>query len=83
MTPKIRALAAAAGSLFVLAAGAGAADKPPMEKCYGVAKPGQNDCAGNRHSCAGQSKEQSDKEWILVPKGTCDRLAGGSTTPGK
>lgn len=84
MTLKTSALAAAVGSLFVLGANAQAADKVEMEKCYGVAKAGKNDCAGNGHSCAAQSKsDQSAKEWIHLPKGTCDRIVGGSTTPAK
>ena len=60
-----------------------AADKPAdnMEKCYGVAKAGKNDCAGAAHACAGQSKvDAGAKEFITVPKGTCERLAGGSLT---
>jgi uncharacterized membrane protein len=58
-----------------------AADKPDMEKCYGVAKAGKNDCAGPAHACAGQSKMDSGaKEWISLPKGTCERLAGGTLT---
>lgn len=56
-----------------------AADKPELEKCYGVAKAGKNDCAGTAHSCAGQSKvDAGGKDWISVPKGTCEKLAGGS-----
>jgi uncharacterized membrane protein len=54
------------------------------EKCYGVAKAGKNDCASanGTHSCAGQSKVDSDgNEWKYVAKGTCDKL-GGSTKPG-
>lgn len=52
------------------------------EKCYGVAKAGKNDCAGATHACAGQAKaDASGKEWIQLPKGTCERLAGGSLTP--
>jgi len=55
-----------------------------MEKCYGVAKAGKNDCAGGAHACAGQSsKDGSGKEFVKVPKGTCARLVGGSTTPAK
>jgi uncharacterized membrane protein len=58
-----------------------AADKPEMEKCYGVVKAGKNDCAGPAHACAGQSKvDAGAKEFITVPKGTCERLAGGSLT---
>ncbi len=58
-----------------------AADKADMEKCYGVAKAGKNDCAGPAHACAGQSKvDAGAKEFITLPKGTCERLAGGSLT---
>lgn len=84
MTLKNSALAAAVGSLLVLGMSAQAADKPEMEKCYGVVKAGKNDCAGHGHSCAGQAKADRDaQEWISVPKGTCERIAGGSVNPGK
>jgi uncharacterized membrane protein len=57
-------------------------DKGTSEKCYGIAKAGKNDCAANGHSCAGQAKKDADgKEWIHLPKGTCDRIVGGSTAP--
>lgn len=56
-----------------------AADDAKSEKCYGVAKAAKNDCAGAAHACAGQSKmDASPKEFIEVPKGTCERLVGGS-----
>jgi uncharacterized membrane protein len=49
-----------------------------------VAKAGKNDCAGAAHACAGQSsKDGSNKEFVKVPKGTCERLVGGSLTPAK
>jgi uncharacterized membrane protein len=52
------------------------------EKCFGVAKAGKNDCAANGHSCAGQAKKDADgKEWVQVPKGTCEKIVGGSTSP--
>lgn len=79
--------AAAVGSLialgsFALVSQTFADDKPEMEKCYGVSKAGKNDCASNGHACAGQSKaDRNAKEWLTVPKGTCERLAGGSLTP--
>lgn len=83
MTVKNSVLAAAVGSLFVLSMGAQAADKADMEKCYGVAKAGKNDCAANGHSCAGQAKaDRNAKEWVSLPKGTCERIVGGSTTAG-
>jgi len=77
---------AAIGSLLTLGAAAlttsaFAADKPEMEKCYGVAKAGKNDCAGAAHTCAGEAKtDASTKDFISVPKGTCERLTGGSLT---
>jgi uncharacterized membrane protein len=84
MTSKTAVLAAAVGSLFVLSAPAFSADEGNSEKCYGVAKAGKNDCAGVAHACAGQSKQDaSTKEWLKVPKGTCERLVGGSLSPGK
>jgi uncharacterized membrane protein len=51
-----------------------------MEKCYGVSKASQNDCASKSgsHSCAGQAKVDGDKgEWIYLPKGACERIVGG------
>lgn len=58
-----------------------AADK--LEKCYGVAAAGKNDCGTPVHSCAGQSKVDRDPtEWKLVPIGTCQKL-GGTSTSGK
>ena len=84
MTSKTQLLAAAIGSLFVLAAPAFAADDGGSEKCYGVAKAGKNDCAGAAHACAGQAKKDaSAKEFVKLPKGTCARLVGGTLAPGK
>ncbi len=52
-----------------------------MEKCFGIAKAGKNDCGSTTMSCAGQSKKDGDKHaWMSVPKGTCNRIVGGSTT---
>ena len=59
-----------------LAAPAAAQEK---EKCFGIAKAGQNDCANTAgvHSCAGQSKVDNDKtEWKYVAKGTCKTMKG-------
>jgi uncharacterized membrane protein len=53
------------------------------EKCYGVAKAGQNDCAADKHGCAGQATADNDPlSWTYVPKGTCEKI-GGKTTPPK
>lgn len=49
------------------------------EKCYGVAKAGQNDCANlsGSHHCAGQATVALDTtEWRYVPSGTCKQLKG-------
>jgi uncharacterized membrane protein len=50
-----------------------AADKPAMEKCYGVAMAGKNDCkAGAGTSCAGTSKvDYQGNAFKNVPVGTC------------
>ena len=79
---KTSVLSAAIGgvlALSLLSVSAQAADETKSEKCYGVAKAAKNDCAGATHACAGQSKaDASGKEFISVPKGTCERLVGGS-----
>ncbi len=50
------------------------------ERCFGVTREGANDCATPKHSCASQSKTARDSsEWIALPKGLCDKLAGGRT----
>jgi uncharacterized membrane protein len=47
--------------------------KPEVEKCYGVALAGKNDCkAGPGTTCAGTSKtDYQTTAWKNVPKGTC------------
>ncbi|CAN7506464.1 DUF2282 domain-containing protein [Pseudoduganella sp. LjRoot289] len=60
-----------------------AADK---EKCFGIAKAGQNDCAAanGAHSCAGQSKtDNGAAEWKYVAKGTCEKAGGKTMAPSK
>lgn len=48
------------------------------ERCYGIVASGKNDCATSKHSCAGQSKQDNDpSEWIMVPKGLCERIHKG------
>ena len=52
------------------------------EKCYGIAKAGQNDCASTgNNSCGGTSRINADPNaWIYVPAGYCERIVGGSLT---
>ncbi len=78
-------IAAALTSLLAAPlAGAQSPAPAPTEKCFGVAKAGKNDCGTSAHGCAGQAKKDADKqEWIKVPKGTCEKLVGGSVTAGK
>ena len=84
----VRSAIASVLAMGVLAATTGqvlAADKPAMDKCFGIAKAGKNDCAskGAGHACAGQSTSDGDKSsFLVVPKGTCEKIVGGSTTPG-
>ena len=81
--------ALAATFALTLAAGAAHADapKPQMEKCYGVALAGKNDCkAGAGTSCAGTSKANyQGNAWKLVKAGTCTSIKTpkgmGSLTP--
>ena len=73
----IAAAAASLMSLAFVAAPAHAADD--KEKCFGIAKAGQNDCANlsGTHSCAGQSKvDMGQDEWKYVAKGTCKTRKG-------
>jgi uncharacterized membrane protein len=95
MNPRSFAVTALAlGSL--LASGAALAqkdkamgDKAAMEKCYGVALAGKNDCAaGPGTTCAGTSKaDYQANAWKNVPAGTCTTMKTpkgmGSLQPGK
>lgn len=57
------------------------AAKGDHEKCAGIAKAGANDCGTSTSSCAGTAKVDRDPEaWVLVPKGTCGKIAGGKVT---
>ena len=86
MNTKTAILAAAIGSLVGFAGPAFSADDgknaaAATEKCYGVAKAGKNECATGAHSCQAEAKKDGDgKDWVKLPKGTCERLVGGSLT---
>ncbi|WP_347904505.1 DUF2282 domain-containing protein [Pseudomonas purpurea] len=90
MTATTRTLSAAAialalGSALSIAAlptTAHAADD--MEKCFGVAMKGKNDCAaGAGTTCAGTSKmDHQANAWKLVPKGTCETTASPTSPTG-
>lgn len=84
MNHRLVVSSALASVLALGLAGPAAAQDKPMakaakEKCYGIAKAGQNDCANlaGTHSCAGQSKVDNDSgEWKYVAGGTCKSLKG-------
>lgn len=79
-------VAAALAGLFALGANTAAlAQDKGKEKCWGVAKAGQNDCANVKagHSCAGQSTKDNDPfDFKVVKAGTCAQM-GGSLTEGE
>ena len=70
-----------------IAAPAAAQTKPAMEKCFGVALAGKNDCkAGAGTSCAGTSHTNyQGNAWKLVKAGTCEMIktpnGNGSLSP--
>lgn len=73
------ALASAVAMGLLTVASQATAQEKGKEKCYGVAKAGQNDCANlaGTHSCAGQSKVDNDPgEWRYVAAGTCRTMKG-------
>jgi len=70
---------AAALSTALLLATQVQAQAPAAEKCFGIAKAGKNDCQTATSSCAGTSKRDAQQDaWLNVPKGTCEKIAGGS-----
>lgn len=84
---RMAGLALAASATAAIAATPAAAQKQEMEKCYGVAKAGKNDCAaGPGTSCAGTStRDYQGNAWKMVAKGTCTKIetpkGKGSLTP--
>ncbi|MGH6736062.1 MAG: BufA1 family periplasmic bufferin-type metallophore [Methyloceanibacter sp.] len=76
---KISGLAVAsafAAALGMAASSETATAADDQEKCYGVAKAAENDCAaGKGTTCAGTSKiDFQGNAWKLVPKGTCETI---------
>lgn len=83
------ALAAIAGSVLAADMTTKAGNDTAMEKCYGIAQAGKNDCkAGAGTTCAGSAKKDYDgMHWKSVPAGTCTSIktpnGSGSLTPSK
>lgn len=71
-------------ALGMYAGSGAAADKVEMEKCSGIVKAGKNDCQTATSACAGTSKKDGQKDaWILIPKGTCEKIVGGTLASAK
>ena len=57
------------------------------EKCYGVAKAGENDCNGYdsegvEHGCPAWTLKDNDPYgWSYVLKGTCEKMGGKLSPP--
>ena len=83
-TTLAAALSLAIGAAMTLSAAAVHADgaDKQMEKCFGVAMKGKNDCAaGAGTTCAGTAvKDHQGNAWKHVPKGSCETTAS-STSP--
>lgn len=51
-----------------------------QEKCFGIAKAGQNDCSNGVHGCNGQaSVDYGPEDFKYAPKGTCLKMGGKLT----
>ena len=62
----------------LVVAGSALAANEGKEQCAGITKAGQNDCATSTNACHGHATaDQTAEAWIYLPKGTCDRIAGG------
>jgi uncharacterized membrane protein len=81
MSVKLHTIASAVAALLAIGAAERAAAATQV-KCYGVAKAGQNDCAANGHSCAGQARIDNDPaEWKGVKSAERCAQLGGSLAP--
>ncbi len=83
MSTRNKLMQSAVASVLALgsvhAADAQDAQGGAKEKCYGIAKAGQNGCNSNvnKHSCAGHAKIDNDPmDFVKVPNGSCLKLGG-------
>ncbi len=69
------AVAGAMATALSLTAAPKQASAQDMEKCYGVAMKGQNDCKAGAHDCKGHSTVDFDgQSFKMVAKGTCTAM---------
>lgn len=86
-TTHMAAVAAALTAAVATTAVAQQRQQPAQERCYGISRAGQNDCAaGPGTSCAGTSRrDYQGNAWKYVRAGTCTRIqtprGPGSLTP--
>ncbi len=75
MNNSMKALTVAGAVATALAATVAPAAAQENEKCYGISKAGENDCAaGPGTTCAGTSTvDYQGNAWTLVPEGTCEK----------
>jgi uncharacterized membrane protein len=83
MKKKLQFTAAVATAFVILGASSFAIAEMEMndlEKCYGIAKAGENDCKSlnGSHSCAGDATtiDNDPNNWKAVPKGKCAKMGG-------
>ncbi|MGD9868418.1 MAG: DUF2282 domain-containing protein [Hyphomicrobiales bacterium] len=71
------AFAGAFATALTMAAAPQAQAADEMEKCWGISKAKENDCAaGPGTSCAGTSTiDYQGNAWKLVKKGTCTQIS--------
>ena len=79
MNQRLILSSALASALALGLVGQVAAQDKGKEKCFGIAKAGQNDCANlsGSHTCAGQAKvDKGVDEWVYLKAGTCKKMGG-------
>ncbi len=79
---RVAVTSAITAAILLASSGHAVAQSGNMEKCFGIAKAGKNDCAaGPGTTCAGTSTVDSQgNAWMYVPAGTCEKIVGGSLT---
>lgn len=77
MSDRMKAVSLAGAVAAALVMQTGAADAAKKEKCFGIAKAGENGCeAGPGTTCAGTSTvDFQGNAWSLVDEGTCLEIA--------
>jgi uncharacterized membrane protein len=91
MSQQIIVNAAIAGLFALGTAGSALAAGPVKqpagyEKCFGIAKAGQNDCGSeySGHACGGLSAKNNDpNDFKYVKAGTCAKMGGKMQPAGK